>query len=56
MYYRPIKTKGVDRMYSRDRNYDLRTQILEGIEEIEKTDSLMRIWRLVRWCLDREYI
>ena len=43
-------------MYSRDRNYDLRTQILEGIEEIEKTDSLMRIWRLVRWCLDREYV
>ena len=37
-----------------DRNYELRNQILTGIEKIERTEYLLRIRRLVRWCLGKE--
>lgn len=37
-----------------DRNYELRNQILIGIEKIERTEYLLRIRRLVQWCVRKE--
>lgn len=42
-------------MYYRDSNYGLKDEIILGVEQIEHTEYLLRIWRLVRWCLDRQY-
>lgn len=42
-------------MMYRDQNYGLRDEIIQGINDIEQTEYLLRIWRLVKWCLDRQY-
>ena len=41
-------------MLIEDRNYEIRNDILRGIEQIERTEYLLRIRRLVRWCLGKE--
>lgn len=37
-----------------DRNYRIRNDIMNDINKIEATEYLLRIRRLVRWCLRKE--
>lgn len=39
---------------NQDRNHLIRKDIITDVDRIEQTDHLMRIRRLVRWCVEKE--